>query len=374
MARQESLDASDRAHTVIGLYGDPTVSWSILLQAELTGPLDAADVSRRLETTARAYPHLGSAPTAESIPPGGFDAVLDRFATAPYERGSPLVRVAVGTNEPVLLIAAHHGALDGLGLLALLGVALDAPVSSTANGIESRAAGRSFLGSAARRLAEALLAPPTRISPAQPPQRRWNRAGDVFAARTSAKMRISSARLTAAAADTTAAWNTGRGARSTRIVAAVGASRRSGANVRPDHDSAFFRLRLGSSSSTARAAELLTAQAPEPDFPARSSRIARLATRMLAGRLGSTFLVSNLGVVSAGDRVRALTLYPAASGRSGVAFGAVSVAETSTLTVRARRRDFDRASAAALLDQLVRSLRHREASDGRGQPGDPAHQ
>jgi hypothetical protein len=80
-----------------------------------------------------------------------------------------------------------------------------------------------------------------------------------------------------------------------------------------------------------------------------------LGIRALAPRLGSTFLTSNLGVVTAAP-VESLAFYPAASGRSGVAFGAATVGDTTTVTTRARRRDFDRDAAARLLSLLVDAL------------------
>lgn len=115
---------------------------------------------------------------------------------------------------------------------------------------------------------------------------------------------------------------------------------------------------------------VLAAQPPEPDFPARSSRLARLGTRLLASRLGSTFLVSNLGVVSTGDTVRSLAFYPAASGRSGVAFGAATTGDTTTVTVRARRKDFDAAAAARLLDEFRDAVRDQPPRPGRRASGD----
>ncbi len=275
-------------------------------------------------------------------------AVRDRFASAPYERGAPLIRVAVG--ERALLVAAHHGALDGLGLLALLGILLDVPVSSAARGIGARVGGKPFALSALQRVAEALFAPPGRIAPDRGPAA----AGDVFAACHEPSLRLGAAGFVAAAARATERWNRAHGTRTARVVAALGASRRPGAAPEPVHDSAFFRLRLRRGADVAA---VLAVQPPEPDFPARSSRLARLGTRLLASRLGSTFLVSNLGVVSTGDRVRALAFYPAASGRSGVAFGVATTGGRTTITVRARRKDFDEVAAARLLGEFRDAVR-----------------
>ncbi|MGW5718277.1 hypothetical protein ACWEVP_19070 [Amycolatopsis sp. NPDC003865] len=344
--------ASDHAHRVVGLYGDPTVSWSILLEAELgTAAPEPEKLRARLAAAVQQYPHLGAVPEIERA--ADLPATRDRFASAPYERAAPLLRIAVG--ESTLLVAAHHGALDGLGLLSLLGILLDVPVSSAARGIGERTGGKPFALSALQRLAEALFAPPGRITP----DRVAPAAGDVFRARHEPRLRLGAAGFVAAAARATGRWNRAHGARTARVVAALGASWRPGAAPEPVHDSAFFRLRLRPGADVAA---VLAAQAPEPDFPARSSRLARLGTRLLASRLGSTFLVSNLGVVSAGDSVRSLAFYPAASGRSGVAFGAATTGEVTTVTVRARRRDFDEAAAGRLLEEFRAAVHEASAS------------
>ncbi|MFJ7216227.1 hypothetical protein [Amycolatopsis sp. NPDC098790] len=344
--------ASDHAHRVVGLYGDPTVSWSILLEAELgVAAPEPEKLRARLAAAVQQYPHLGAVPDIEQVT--DLPSTRDHFASAPYERGAPLLRVAVG--EPTLLVAAHHGALDGLGLLSVLGILLDVPVSSGARGIGERAGGKPFALSALQRLAEALFAPPGRIAP----DRAVPDAGDVFCARHEPRLRLGAAGFVSAAVAATESWNRAHGARTARVVAALGASWRSGAAPEPVHDSAFFRLRLRPGVD---AAAVLAAQPPEPDFPARSSRLARLGTRLLASRLGSTFLVSNLGVVSTGDSVRWLAFYPAASGRSGVAFGVATTGDVTTVTVRARRRDFDAAAAERLLEEFRAAVHEASAS------------
>ncbi|MBB5850791.1 hypothetical protein HDA45_000878 [Amycolatopsis umgeniensis] len=362
--------ASDHARRVVGLYGDPTVSWSILLEAGLSSVLTPEKARMRLAVAVEERPWLGAAPDVEAVSGKELSAIRDRFAEASYERGAPLLRVAVGTDEPVVLIAAHHGALDGLGLLAVLGLVLDVPISSAAKGIGARTADRSFFTSAVHRLAEAIFAPPARITP----ERAESRPGDVFGARILPRSRFGSSAFAAAAAQLTENWNARHGEETARVVAAVGASWRGGAAPEPEHDSAFFRLRLGARPSAADVGALLAAQPPEPDFPAGSSRIARLGTRLLAGRLGSTYLVSNLGVVSVADAVTSIAFYPAASGRSGVAFGAATVGDTSTVTVRARRKDFDDAATAGLADGIVEALRRQDPRMGDGHPGYVAHE
>ncbi|RZS44771.1 hypothetical protein EV193_101650 [Herbihabitans rhizosphaerae] len=346
-------DAFRRASATVGWYGDPTVSWSILLVARLTEPVDPTPVRRRLAAAAREHPGLGPEPTVHLTQSHDeFLKLRNDFASEPYAGGKPLVRVAVCADEPAVLLAAHHGALDGLGLLALLGRALDVEVRTGVTGVSDRSTTAPFPLSAARRATEAIFTPPARIQPSG-----HALAGDVFAAHNGSRAPVGSAALTAAASAATRSWNSARGGAQSRVVAAVGASRRAGDDLLPEHRSTFLRLRLpGDTTTTQRIREMLASQPTEPDFPARSSAPARALIRLLAPRLGSTFLASNLGPVSAGDTVRSLEFYPEASGRSGVAFGAATVADTTTITVRARGRDFDDASARALLDEVVRAL------------------
>src|SRR5262249_6006787 len=90
------------------------------------------------------------------------------FADEPYTAGAPLLRAAVGaggTNGGRLLVAAHHGATDGLGLLAVLAAALGADLVSRARGIADRPPSSVFLASAPRCLPQALVRPPAGIAP-----------------------------------------------------------------------------------------------------------------------------------------------------------------------------------------------------------------
>jgi hypothetical protein len=340
--------ATERARAAIGLYGDLTVAWSILLQAGIrksAEPVDPQAVGVRLAKLTAEHPALGAAPDVRTVE--SLDAVRAEFADTAYRPGEPLIRAAVADSD--LLLAAHHGAVDGLGLLAVLGTALDAPVRTDAVGLLDRPPATSFAVSAARRAAEALFTPPTRLrrSPGT------GGGGELLQATQLPRKHIGTAAMTAAALSVVATWN---GSADGRIVAAVGASRDGGAVLRPEHRATFLRLRLPAGADHRAIRDMLTRQPPEPDFPASRSRAVRLAYRLLAGRLGATFLVSNLGVVHAGTQVESLAFYPAASGPAGIAFGGASTATTTTLTVRARRRDFSAEAAAAILGQLVTSL------------------
>lgn len=337
---------------VLGHSGDTSVSWSIVLHAELTVAADPTEVAQRLAAVADEHPHLGPAPTVVPTTQAELPELRDAFAAQPYAPGDALVRVAVGTNASFVLLAAHHSALDGLGLLVLLGGALDISVASSVTGLGPERAGRPFVVAAASRVAEALFRPAGRVAPSVTN----GPAGEILAAASVPSMRLGTADLVSAVARATAAWNTARGAAPGPIMAAVGASRRGGAAARLADDSAYLRIPVAPPGEPAQVATAMAAAAPEPAVPTSAGLLARAVPAALSARLGSTFLASNLGRVEAGE-VHTLAFYPVTGGRSGVAFGAVTVAGTTTVTVRARRRDFDSAAAEALLDGVIGRVR-----------------
>jgi hypothetical protein len=371
------------ASAVVGLYGDPTVSWSIVVQADLAAPLDAGEVGGRLADLVDRYPHLGGPPRVEPVV--AVETAREAFATTPYHGRAPLVRVGLAESPPALLVAAHHGAVDGLGLLALLGAATGRPVSTNAAGLADRRQGRSFAVAAARRAVEALFTPPTRFCPAPDPAAG---AGEVLLAAELPPTPVGTAALTAAAAAVLSWWNASHAAADRRIVAAVGASRRAGAELRPEYRATYLRLPLRPGTDRAAVRDLLDRHPPEPDFPPSRNPVVGLARRILANRLGATFLASNLGVVEVGEpatparrgeasravkrpgsggtlpgkladcqSVRGLSFFPQPSGPAGVAFGAASTAGATSVTIRVRRRDFSDEAAALLLARLVTILR-----------------
>lgn len=393
---RRTQDPVAAARAVVGWYGDPTISWSVLLQAGLAACVDADAVGERLAGLVAGYPHLGAQPVVLATADSSWPAVCASFADEPYASGAPLVRAAVGTESGLLLVAAHHGATDGLGLLAVLAAALGADLTSQARGIAGRASTSHFLAAAARRLAEALAAPPARIapsvrrdtvtrpadsgnpgipesgdvdapSPARPAgdqaasdQAASGRAtgdqGDVLVCTELAAAPVGSAALTAATNRAAQEWNARHRTPYRRAVAGLGVSRRDGNRATPVADSAFLRLRLPRSADTKAVRRLIAGQAPEPDFPRSRSAVPAVLTRLLASRLGSTFLASNLGVVHGPHELRSLAFYPTASGRSGIAVGAATAGPTTTITVRARRARFDRAGADELLAVIVAHL------------------
>jgi hypothetical protein len=277
------------------------------------------------------------------------DEVRAEFASQAYDGCDPLVRVALAGSPPALLLAAHHGAVDGLGLLALLGAAVERPVRTSVVGMRDRAIARSFALAAARRVGEAVFAPPVRIRPVP-----GSPGPEVLVAARLPRLPVGTAAATAAAAAVVRGWN---GTRRGRVVAAIGASRRDGDDLTPEHRAAYLRLRLPFGADRAQVRTMLDNQRLEPDFPPSRNLVVRLGSRALARRLGATFLVSNLGAVEVGAPLPALTFFPQPSGPSGVAIGVVSTAGATSVTVRARRRDFTDAAAAELLDRLVAAVR-----------------
>ena len=348
MTRDQARRAWDEASATVGMYGDSTASWSIVASVCLAHPLDAGPVQQRMASLATRFPHLGGPPKVVTV--GDLAAAREAFATTPYDATAPLVRV--GVQESTVLVGAHHGAVDGLGLLALLGAAVGQPVLSNARGLAGRPAARSFAVSAVQRVGEAVFRPPVRFR--VEPAGGSGPAGEVLLAAELPRVAVDTAALTAAAAQVLCWWN-GAAAGAGRIVAAVGASRRSGVALDPDNQAAFLRLRLPSDPDRAGVRALLDGYAPEPDFPPSRNPVLRLGTRVLANRLGSSFLASNLGVVGP-DTLRGVSFHPQPAGPAGIAFGAASTVRSTTVTVRARRRDFSDAAAQRLLDRLVTVL------------------
>lgn len=131
----------------------------------------------------------------------------------------------------------------------------------------------------------------------------------------------------------------------------MGLSRRPGSPTpAPDRDTAYTRLRAGGVSSTADARALMAATPPEPAFPVSDGGgLAPRAARLLSHRLGSTVLVSNLGLVDH-PSVEAISFWPVPTGPAGVCLGLASTSSTTTLTLRARRGWFSGMAAEGLAD------------------------
>jgi hypothetical protein len=172
-------------------------------------------------------------------------------------------------------------------------------------------------------------------------------------------MAVGTAAVTAAVAAVVRRWN---GVRGGRVVAAIGASRRNGDCLTPEHRSAYLRLRLPLGTDRALVRTMLDNQPLEPDFPPSRNVVVRLGARALGRRLGATFLASNLGAVEIGAgiggvEVGSLAFFPQCSGPAGVAVGVVSTAGGTSITLRARRRDFAEGALVGLLERVVAAVR-----------------
>jgi hypothetical protein len=327
----------DRVRAWNAATGSRGHSWSIVLDVAVDDPPDAELLERRLVGAWR--PEFGPAPEVRPRMPGD----LGRIADAPYREGRPLLRAAAG--EGTVLLGAHHSALDGLGLVALLGAALDAPVTSSVRGLPAGQPVASTAGRAGDLFrTPAIAIPGSGVAGAR---------GDHLAARTlSAGASIGTARLVAAAARAVRASGGSGGP----VVIAAGASRRPGSEPTLEDASAFLRVRLeAGTEEEARAALRGAGAATGPGSPGRLAIAAGPLLGVAAWRVGATLLVSNLGLIS-GPGVRSAAFYPAAGGRSGLAIGVTGAGDVVTITLRAPRSRSSNDDVERLLAAVVREL------------------
>lgn len=361
MSRAVSPDDVDPAvrgaRRVVGLYGDPGVSWSIVLGADLDEPLDPDPLQRRLETVVTLHPHLGRPGTIARFPDARETTMLGTLAGERYGDRSPLVRVALAEDGRRLLVAAHHGAIDGLGMLGLLAALLGAEVTSEARGVASDSERGSFVAAGVRRLAEALVRPPRRVAA----RRARSGAGDELVSRVVTGPGGGSAALLLSTCRAVRRWNDGAGARVSPLVVAMGLSRRPGSPTpAPDRDTAYVRLPADGILDAGDARGVLDTVRPEPAFPVSDGGgLAPRLIALLSGRLGATVLLSNLGRVHA-PGVRGLDFWPVPTGPAGVAVGLATVAGEVRLTVRARHDWFAADSTGRLADLLAEELQSRQ--------------
>jgi hypothetical protein len=354
-ARIRPEDAVRHAKAALAWTGQANAAWSVVLEARLGAAPPTDRVAERLADAAAAAPHLGPPAPVESVADADLPRVRRAFADAPYLEGGPAVRAALsGGDRPTLLLAAHHGALDGLGLVALLDAALGAPVSSSVRGVPDTRIEGWRPAAVVGRLAEALFVPPTRIRPAC---RGDGAPGDRLVAVTAPAMRGGTAALVVAAARGARDWNHAQGATSRRPVVAVGVSRRSGAEPTLAHEATWLRLRLSGARDEGAVAAVLRRTPAERvgRGPVLPSPVAAFVG-LVAEQLGSTLLVSNLGVLTGPPELRSVAFFPKQYGRSPVAIGAATVAGTTTLALRVPARCFGDDDAERFLAGVVAGL------------------
>ncbi|HEX3316748.1 MAG TPA: hypothetical protein VHR88_01940 [Solirubrobacteraceae bacterium] len=354
MSTARPEDAVRRAKQELTWTGQPDAAWSVVLEAGMSDPLEADLVDERLAACASAVPELGPPARARAIRAVKLPAVRSAFADTPYADRGPALRVALTTERPaVVLIAGHHGALDGLGLVALLGSILAAPITSSVRGLGPAPAAPWRPRAILARLAEVVLAPPARVVPAR---HHYRSTGDQLLAATTPALAGGTATLVGAALRAVRGWNRARGGDTRRPVVAIGASRRDGTSPRLGHEAAWLRLALAADDDAAVRLALERAMPAPTGGGLPIPRVLRPLARRAAEQLGSTLLVSNLGSLQGPAELQSVAFFPKAYGRSGVALGAATVGDASTITMRARARSFGREDLERLLAQVVREL------------------
>lgn len=337
---------------------DPRIAWRILLTAELEGAPDLAELDRRM---AALYDEQGwrDAPAARTA---GEAAALRAGLTG--DDPAPVVAGVAGSH---LVVSAHHGRVDGLGLLQALAALLAGPVVSSARGVGERPTTGSAVRTALGRLGEVVARPPARLRPVAPGRRATGR--DVMVHRD-VPGRWRTADLVHAGARGVVDLESARGRPAHRVAVAVGGSRTPVVGERRIADrSVLLRLRGVERLDRGAVADLL-ATAPVQTPPAIGSpgpagraldRVTAGGLRLLAPRLGSTLLVSHLGRVTAPPAVQRLVFHPVTAGGSGLALGAVTVAgrtgaDRTTLSLRGREGPWDSDGLERLLEAIARRL------------------
>lgn len=339
--------ASRTAHEVVGLYGDPDTTWGIFLELGLNVPTQVDAVRRGLADLVAAHPHLGPAPEPEQATEAAWDERLQHLAAAPYDGNGPLVRVLLGPGKVV--VAAHHGVCDGLGLLAIAEAATGLELRSQAKGIGDRPAPVGFLRSSLSRLTEALLRPPPRFAShvVDPSPREHLEILSV------PRRAVGSVDLALAVAQVFAAWNA---AGSERPLLVAGASRREPGASAPDRQTAYLRFRVDPRWTREQARAAFAAVEPEPEFPETSARgIGPRVTRLLRNRLGGTAQISNLGVVES-PGLEYAAMFPALSGPRALAVGLVTTSTSTSLSLRTRGSEFSAADTRELAGLIAAAL------------------
>lgn len=356
-------EAVRTALEVTGLYGDPEVTWGISVELVFDGPVDLAEAPERLARLVRDHPHVGAQPEVERVAVAEWERRREEVATARLGEGGRLVRVLVCDEARRVLVTAHHGVCDGLGLLAIASAAVGRPVTSSARGVGDRSARRSFLLSSVLRLLEAVFRPPARF--AGTGTGAVGQRPDLMLHRSLPATRLNGARACVALLRAYAAWPRNATSGGRRFLVVMGASRRDSSVSEPDRQTTFFRIPLGVRSGHDQVVDAIRAADPEPDFPETSAKgIGPLVTRLLRNRLGYTVNVSNLGVLDA-DGLVSGSMYPALAGPMAVGVGLVSTATTSTVSLRLRRSDFTDEEAARLMAAVVSHLPAADASTTR---------
>ena len=332
---------SSSSSTQPAWVADPTIRWRILLTATVPG-ISAQTLDARLRALhlAQGWP----------VPPSVADASPADLRRDLAEVGElPLV---VGRDGDHLVISAHHSRVDGLGLLEVLTALTGSPVTSATRGVAGRTADGSMAGGLLRRLREVVFTPPAPIAGAA----EGTAPGDTFVEGTT-DASVSTARAVAALVRAVVARNTAAGVGDRHVAVAVGVGVPAAGDPLLANRSALLRLVDVERMSVEQVAEQLRGRGLDHagGTGAPGGALSRAAVRVLAPRLGSTLLVSHLGAVTA-PAADSLAFYPVTAGGTGVSAGLVTHDGATTLTLRARARQWDEAALGGLLDESLAAL------------------
>lgn len=343
-----------------GWVADGSIGWRILLSAELDEPAGAAGLLARLIRLHDLQGWGRPAPTMTDPDSGRLRQLLT------VDRPDPVV---VGTSGSTVVISAHHGAADGLGLLRILTELTGVTATSSAAGVGDRPDTGSALRTTARRLAEVAAHPPARVRPRSPRPPRaiaGRRALDVMVEQT-VPGRWRTHDLVDAAARAIVAHEASAGRTAQRVAVAVGAGRAQAPDESIADRSVLLRLQDVERMSRSEIVERLrTAPVQTPPAGGALSPVTAVGLRVLSPRLGSTVLVSHLGEVTTDPAVRDLAFHPVTAGGSGLSLGAVGLpgddldhspaGSRTTLTLRARGDRWRAADLSGLLDRIAANL------------------
>lgn len=317
--------------------GDPRLPWNVLMRVALRAAVEPEAVAGRLAALAAEAGWPAPGPVGSAGPD-----VLARLAT--YD--VPAEPVSVALEPAAIVLRAGHQHLDGLGLLHVAGRLTGLDLRSSARGVGRRETGGRVAGYA-RRLAELAVRPQATLAPSASREA----DGDVFAA-TTVPGEVGTAALVVATARTLAAHNERHAARGRRVTVAVGVSTVPGDRPALADHSGFLRLRDVERRSEDEVRTALRTAPLEHGGGTGGSALVRAAVRLLAGRLGSTVLVSHLGRVTGADEVEQVRFYPVTGGASGLSIGAATVGGRTTITARARAGRHDAEGLETLLEAL----------------------
>ena len=350
-------------------HPDRHTSWIVVLCARLAKPPPdlQALCRRRLAEVAERSPilsarwragewHKGSPaePMAIDADPLRSPALLEPFDLA----AEPPVRLLIGTGEWHLALAAHHAALDGRGMTAVLGALIGEPTGAAAGPAPlSGRAGPAGAGSALCGSVRRLLRPADRVAPSPRASPR-----EAFAARD---VSLAGPGVTAAIAEACVAAAGRHNARLGWPWRRIGLSLAIGGPPTVANVASYRRLDLDPRDDVRARAQATLASAVVPPEQRSAPRALR-ALAPLSERFSDSLLISNLGRCELAGAQR-MALFPVARGRSAVAFGASSVARgRSTISLRAR--DLDQTEADRLIDDVARHLEARQQIADRSPP------